>query len=104
MFAFVFMYKDKLCFSSFITLQYIGFVPYFHNQTSGCQILQYLSAVIALSEHWCVIVHVRHIDDNRCDVTEGRLSTTSLHGQVVLPGHLEVQRGHEGEKACKMMT
>lgn len=74
---------------------------YLHYQASRCQILQYLCAVVASSERRCVVVHVRHVDDNRGDVAEGRLATTSLYGQVVLPGNFKVQRRDEGQKACR---
>lgn len=74
---------------------------YLHHQTSRRQILRYLCPVVALSERWRVVVHVRHVDDDRGDVSEGRLAAASLHGQVILPGNLKVQRRSEGQKACR---
>lgn len=50
---------------------YVCLRSYLHYQASRRQILGYLCAVVASSERWRVVVHVRHIDDNRGDVAEG---------------------------------
>lgn len=74
-------------------------LPYLHHQAPRRQVLWYLGAVVTSSKHWRVIVHVRHVNDNRGDVTEGRLPTTSFHSQVMLPWNFKIQRCHEGQKA-----
>lgn len=81
-------------------LDFISF-SYLHYQGSGRQILRYLRTVAASCEHRRVVVHVRHVDDNRGDVIEGRLAATSLEREVVLPGNFKVQRRDEDQKACK---
>lgn len=86
--------------SSCVTV-FVCLSSYLHYQASRRQILRYLCAVVASSERRRVVVHVRHVDDNRGDVAEGRLATTSLYRQVVLPGNFEVQRRDEGQKACE---
>lgn len=77
------------------------FRSHLHHQRARSQILRYLRAVAALRELGRVVVDVRHVDDNRGDVADGRLATATLDGEVVLPGNFKVQRGDEGQEACK---
>lgn len=86
---------------SFNVLILVCLSSHLHHQASRSQILWYLCAVVATSKHWRVVVHVCHIDDDCGDVTEGRLASTSLHREVVLPRNFKVQRCNEGQKACE---
>lgn len=74
---------------------------YLHHQASRRQILWYLCAVVTLSKHWCIVVHIRHIDDYHSNVAEGRFAAASFHRQVVLSENLKVQRSYECQKAWK---
>lgn len=77
------------------------FGSYRHHQASGRQILRYLGAVDALLKHGRVVVHVGDVDEDRGDVSEGRPAAASLHRQVVLSASFEIQRGHQGQEACR---
>lgn len=90
-------YTFPLKTSGFLSISF----SYLNYQRSGRQILRNLRTVAASSEHRRVVVHVRHVDDNRGDVIEGRLAATSLEREVVLPGNFKVQRRDEDQKACK---
>lgn len=67
-----------------------------HHEASRSQILWYLCTVVTTSEHWRVVVHICHVDDNCGDVIEGRLASTSLYREVELPRNFKVQRCNEG--------